>query len=237
MPKEIAIPTPKTYLMVDAMYYHAACQSYEHAKRLTKAIEKAEQKVRLLQRRWDSVKEKYEDDAASRYKFQERLAIQMESADYDVGVAYGPYLQALAITHVMSAATLESHVNARGKEFLNGKSLEQFERIALETKWLFLPRMLGAKGFDPGAQPYQGFAKLISARNELVHYKGREEDWQTSGSAVPSFLAKLGLTIDAAKQSLDSVRGMIKSLAEQLKQEIPYWLRVNEISYFGFRIP
>src|ERR1051325_470479 len=143
MPKKITIPITKTYLMVDVMYYHAACQSYEHAKRLTKAIEKAEQKVRVLQQRWDNIKEEYEDDATSRYKLQERLATQMESADYDVGVVYGPYLQALAITQIMSAATLESHINARGKEFLNGKSLEQFERIALEAKWLFLPRMLG----------------------------------------------------------------------------------------------
>lgn len=237
MVKEIAIAAPKTYLMVDAMYYHAACQNYGHAMNLTKAIEKAEQKVRQLQRRWDHIKEKYEDDAATLYTRQERLAIQMESADYNVGIAYGPYLQSLAMTHIMSAAVLESHINARGKEFLNGKTLEHFERIALEAKWLFLPRMSGAKGFDPGTQPYQGFARLISIRNELVHYKGREEDWQTSGSAVPSFLEKLGLTKEAAEQSLASVRSMIESLAEQLEEEIPHWLRVNEISYFGFRIP
>ena len=190
-----------------------------------------------LKQKWDSVEKKYKNDATTRYDKHEPLAIQLEGADYDVGVAYGPYLQALAITHIMSAAALESHINGRGKEFLNGKTLEQFERISLDAKWLFLPRMLGAKGFDPGAQPYQGFAKLITTRNELVHYKGREEDWQISGSAVPSFLEKLGLTAEAAKQSLESVRGMIKSLAEQLKQEMPYWLRVNETSYFGFRIP
>jgi hypothetical protein len=236
MPKEIKFPIPKTYLMVDAMYYHAACESYERAIKLTKAIKTAEQKVWLLQRRWDNVEEKYGDDAAALYTRQERLAIQLESADYNVGVAYGPHLQALAVTHVMSVAALESHINARGKEFLNGKTLEHFERIALEAKWLFLPRMLGAKGFAPGAQPYQGFAQLISIRNELVHYKEREEDWQISGSAVPSFLGKLGLTMKAAGQSLESVRGMIGDLAEQLEQEIPYWLRVKKTSYFGFRI-
>jgi hypothetical protein len=235
MRKGFAFSVPKTYLIIDAMYYHAASESLEHAKSFTKVIEKAEQRVMQLQRKWDYANEKYMGDAVARYNHQERLAIQMESADYDVGVAYGPYLQALAITHIMSAATLESHINARGKEFLSGKSFMQFERIALETKWLFLPRMSGAKGFDPGAQPYQGFVKLISTRNELVHYKEREEDWQMSGSAVPSFLAKLGLTIEAAEQSLESVRGMIRSFAEQVNREVPYWLRVNDISYFGFR--
>lgn len=217
------------------MYYHMASQSFERARSFIKVIERAEQRVSQLQQKWDYVNEKYGDDAVARYNHQERLAIQMESADYDVGVAYGPYLQALAITHVMSIAALESHINSRGKEFLRGKYFLQFERISLETKWLFLPRIFGAQGFDIGAQPYQGFAKLISIRNELVHYKEREEVWQISGSAVPSFLTKLGLTLEAAEQSLECVQGMIKRLSEQLKQEVPYWLRVNDISYFGFR--
>ncbi len=236
MKKHIAIPVFKTQLLVDAMYYHAANHSYEHALTLTGPIEKAELRIKALQEKWNNAEKKYKDDRAERYAVQEPIAIQMEDADYGVGVAYGPYLQALATTHIMSAAALESHINARGRQFLKGKTWDHFERITLEAKWLFLPLMLGTKGFDPGAEPYQGFAKLISRRNELVHYKPREENWQPLGSPVPSFLAKLGLTKDATVESLESVQRMIENLADQLKEKPPHWLQVGKANYFHVQI-
>lgn len=230
--------TPKTFLMIDAMYYHAARQSYDQALKLTNLIDEAEQKLWELEEKWENAEGEYEGEtnASLLYEIQERLAIEMENAEYNIGVAYGPYLQAIAVTHILCAAALESHINIRSKELLKGKTLEYFERIPLEAKWLFLPRMLNIEGFNPGEKPYQDFSKLTSIRNKLIHYKRREEPWKTNNSIVPNFLENLGLTEENAAQSLDSVREMVNTLAEQLMEDTPYWLRVNDISYFEFVI-
>src|SRR5262245_40026376 len=82
---------------------------------------------------------RHADDADARIRKQEPLATQMESAEHDVGVAHAPRLEALATTHVLCAAALESHVNLRAHALLAGKQLDHFERISLEGKWLFLP--------------------------------------------------------------------------------------------------
>jgi len=244
----IVIPTPITYLMVDAMYFHAANEGYKTALSLAAPIQGAEERVRSLKERWDEIDLKYGygDDAAdendegidsAHYQEIEPVAIQLEGAEYDVGVAYGPQIQAIAITHILSAASLETHITSRGRDLLNGKLADQFERLPIEAKWLLLPRVLGADGFNTSREPYQGFSKLIALRNGLIHYRGKEEPWTERTSGVPVFLKELGLTLNDARRSLETVRGMIALLAEQLNEDVPIWLRVDAISYFDFRIP
>lgn len=239
--------------MVDAMYFHAARQSYENAVSLKAPIDRVQEnhdrltqyyyrleeiRDKKLNDDWDEEDEEDEDtclDANALFDKLESVAIQLENTNHDVGVAYGPFLQALATVHILSTASLESHINNRAKDFLDGRMLDQFERISLEAKWLMLPKMIGATGFDPGAQPYQSFSKLITLRNELVHYKGREEEW-SSDLPAPTFLEKIGLTLKDAKQSVDAVKGMVESFANQIKQAPPYWIRASQISYFDFSI-
>ena len=218
--------------MVDAMYYHDARENYSRAVSCTEAIERAERRVRYLQRKWRDAERRYPDDFGKRYDLQETIAIQLEAADDEVGVAYAPYLQALAATHVMCAAALESHINLQAKTHLTGKFLDHFERMTLEGKWLFLPRILNKAGFDPGAQPSQGFSRLVTIRNELIHYKGRDEQWDSAGIGVPEFLVKLGLTEAAASDSLKVVKGMVRTLANNMGQPVPSWLGSSVRNYF-----
>ena len=75
--------------------------------------------------------------------------------------AHGPVLRQLAPVHMLSAASLEAHVNTRADQLLSGRSHAEFARLALGAKWLFLPRLSGLKGFDVGGQPFQGFDSLI----------------------------------------------------------------------------
>jgi len=222
-----------TVLVVDAMYFHAARQAFERAGQSIKLIERAEKRVARHQAKIDSINEQLEEgeiDDSTHYDKLEPLAIQMDGLEYQLGAAYGPFLEHLAAVHIFSTAALEAHVNIRGQELLSGRTWDLFERLSLDAKWLFLPRFHGLPGFDPGAQPFQGFDRLIKIRNKLVHYRVRREPWQSSG--VPEFLEELGLSLAAAEQSLVTVRDMAKELARQLGDREPWWFEAEEVSFF-----
>jgi hypothetical protein len=236
MPLIPSTPSPAwmTVMAVDAMLFHAAKEALKRAVVATRAIAKAETRVARHQAKIDLVRQRYEEGALDESVFYNRfepLAIQMESLEYDVGAAYGPFLQHVATVHVFAAAALEAHVNIRAQELLEGRSLEVFDRFPLDAKWLFLPRLRGLPGFVVGAQPFQGLDRLIQTRNRLVHYRLRREPWR--GSATPpKFLADLGLSLKAAEGSVATVREMAKELARQLGDPAPWWLDAENPSYF-----
>lgn len=183
----------------------------------------------------EQVLQEYDEDALEGYTELEPIYIQMDGASESAGFAYSPLLEAAASAHILCAAALEGHINSRASELLVGKMQHKFEFLDLEFKWLLLPKLLGKEGFDVGAQPFQGFAKLIKFRNKLVHYKQREEHRTENG--IPTSLADLGLTIEDAANSVSCVRQMISALATQLGNDLPYWLHrePGENSGFEFR--
>ncbi len=223
-----------TTIEVDAMYYHAAKSSYAQAVQQMAEVKKAEVVFQKLEEEEAEIFARHGGDAKNAYDELESVFISMESAHVEIGMAHAPLLRHLAITQILCAACLEAHVNLKASDRLSGHLHKHFEQFPLNAKWIFLPKLLGLPGFDPGAQPFQGFAKLVKCRNELVHYKPRSEEWRYG--QVPAAVEKLGLTLDAASGSLDVVPSMIQSLADQLNVEAPDWLRVQEISYFTFDI-
>jgi hypothetical protein len=225
-------PTWMTVLAVDAMYFHAAKEALVRAAGVIKEINKAELRVARCQDKIDRLNESHDRlEDSGYYERLESLALQMEDVKYGVGAAYGPLLQNLATVHVFAAAALESHVNIRGQELLTGRSLVLFERMSLDAKWLFLPRIRFLPGFDPGAQPFQGFDRLIRIRNRLVHYKVQREPWYDS-DVPPQFLETIGLSLEAAQESLATVGEMAKELARQLGERHPWWLNADKPSFF-----
>lgn len=159
-----------TRLAVDAMYLSAARQALSRAEKATKRINKAELKVRSLQFQIDGLCGHDEIFQPENYEKLERLSIGMEDAEYGVGDSYGPYLQDLATVHILCAASAEAHINIRGKDLLEGRIWDTFERLSLDGKWLVLPRLIGLSGFMAGAEPFQSFDRLIKWRNNLVHF-------------------------------------------------------------------
>ena len=89
----------------------------------------------------------------------------------------------------------------------------------------FLPKILENTTFDQGSEPFQSFSKLIKYRNELVHYKGRKESWESFEQGMPEFLDKLGLSLRKARKSIQTVREMILEISRMINQGPPYWLR------------
>ncbi len=222
---EISPPSSFTTLLIDAMYFHVAKQSYVAAKRSLKGIGKAIKIFADLRAKEADIKERYADDIMEAYNELEPIYIQMEDAEYGIGAAYGPYLQNVAITHIFCATALEAHINGIAKGRLTGKFKEIFEKISLEGKWLFLPKILGKMSFDQGSEPFQSFLRLIKYRNELIHYKGRKDEWEGFEYGEPKFFEKLGLSLTVAKNSLKTVREMILELSKNMKIDPPHWLR------------
>ena len=107
--------------------------------------------------------------------------------------------------------------------------------MAVEAKWLFFPRIIGRGSFDPGAKPYQQLSKLFVRRNALIHYKPRREPWMSPG--VPTFLDTLGLSLDAALESLAAVQGAISEIARLLGEQPPLWLYKPTVGgFFEFNV-
>ena len=222
-------------LMVDAMYLNEAERVLEQATNGRRAVERAMQKVERLNRRRERILEKHLGNSFAAYDDLEPIAIQLEAAEYDLGIAHAPVLQAIAVVHILAAASLEAHINGRGLERLSGKYFELFERFSLEAKWITLPKLLDKAGFDVGAEPFQSFSRLVRLRNALAHYKGKQEDWTPPG--VPGFLLELGLTPDDAKKSIEAAKRMISRLAQELGESEPVWLRrKSKISYFNVKV-
>lgn len=224
----------KTALRVDALYYHLAKKNYGIATKAEKAIDKAQKYYETLRNKEHVILKKHEWDVHCSGNELEPIYIQLEGAEDDLGKSYGPFLQSLAATHILSAASLETHINIQAKSLLTAKVLDLFEPFSLEAKWLFLSKLIDGIGFNPGKEPFQSFSALVKFRNKLVHYKDQTEEWVSPG--VPTFLEKIGLTLEAGRRSIKCVEEMIVALSKQLKAEIPSWIKSESINYFDFRL-
>ena len=232
-------PAPKwfTTLEVDAMYFHMARQLRVRAATSPRRIERAERRLAAHQAKMDSMNQllaNNEIDCATHYDRFEPLAIQMESFEYRVGTAYGLLLERVGAIQMLCVATLEAHINIRGEEVLPKRQWKTFERLSVDAKWMYFPLLRDVTGFDPGSEPFQGFDRLIKIRNRLAHYKPKRENWR--GSAVPpDFLVDLGLTLEAADQSLVVVKRMVGELAGKLGEQEPWWLNSDGSDFFGLK--
>ncbi|MFX1521792.1 MAG: hypothetical protein ACFFCD_17945, partial [Promethearchaeota archaeon] len=188
---------------------------------------------------WSELEEKeqeilarYDGDAFAAYNDIEPIAIQMDGMHTDLEIAYKPYLEHIALTHILCASSLEAHINLRAKDLLAGQNYNHFDRLTLEGKWLFYPKLIGAPGFNAGEEPFQSLSKLVKNRNALIHFKGKKEEWKMG--EMPSFIRKLYLDLENAEKSINAVKGMVKALATQLKEDEPDWIEGEPLSYFTF---
>jgi len=210
-----------TALRLDATYYAAARRCLERARQVEPKVADLLQHFAKLCAREENIRNRHRGGVEAHYDRLESIWIQMEGIYESLSFAYGPLLEALASTHILCVAALESHINARAAEFLTGRMHDRFETADLEFKWLSFPKLLGKEGFDPGASPFQDLTRLIKFRNALVHYRKRREPWKYPG--VPSFLGNLGLTLGDSTRSVECVRRMMSALAERLGEKVPHW--------------
>ncbi len=222
----------ETHLLIDALYFHAARQAHSRAIKTQKKIVRTEKKWASLEAKEERILAKHNNDQYEASDELEPVYIDFSNVHYEIGESYAPLLKEVATVHILTTATLEAFINKIAKLQLKGKNLDHFEKISIEAKWLFLPKILGLPGFELGKQPFQRFSNLMKYRNNLVHYKGLKEKWEFGG--VPKFIRKLGLTLHDSEDSIKAVQELTKQLSQQLGYDDPYWLRsdLNEMSYF-----
>jgi hypothetical protein len=230
----------ETVFSADAMFYQSAKASLALARSVEREVSRAQTELQVHSARmhaaFEAVKDDEGDDRASsrraaNYQIAESMAIRMENYEYGVTEAYGPVFQQLALVHILSATSLEAHINIRAEDRLFGRDLKAFERLNVDAKWLFLPKILGCAGFNPGTEPFQGFDAVVAARNRLVHYKPVKEEYK--GFDDPEgFAERLGLTFDACERSIASVQGMVSELAKQLGEREPWWFQSDSPHFF-----
>lgn len=220
------------------MFYSAARKARERGDRAVKGIARAEKKVfacRMKMARLRERAEERDEPDHSYYDEFEPLAIQMESLEFGVVEAHGPLLRELAQVHILCAASLEAHINIHAEAMLGKRAWAGFEKMGIDAKWLFLPKIHGLAGFDVGAEPFQSFDQLIKVRNRLVHWKVHREPYD--GFEEPaSFAKKLSLTFDSVDRSLSAVKEMVVELSKQLGEERPpFWLDSEFTHFFEVR--
>ena len=223
-----------TVLRVDGMHYSAACRNLANAEKQFAKVEQARAHVEETQALIDRLLEQQTETGRSQGERIEQLAIRIESEESELAAAYAPYLEALASVHILSASSLEAHINDLAEPRMCGKAWAEFERLSLEAKWLFFPRIVGCSDLDPGHDALQGLSRLVTRRNRLVHYKPRREYWQPPG--IPSFLEELGLSVDSGRDSVATVHRLIEALANRLGEGAPRWFRMDgALGFFEIR--
>jgi hypothetical protein len=216
-----------THLVLDAMYFRSARRALEQARIASTGVDEARAELRRLKEREVDAR-RCGDQAA----LKDVSAQIQDVAEPTIAYALGSTCEAVITVHTMAAATLEAHINEHAAERLGGKEAEYFDRLPLEAKWLFLPKMLGkSDGFDAGAQPFQGFANLVKTRNQLLHHKPRRERWKEGQH--PDFLFKLGLTVESADASVASAAAMVRKLSAIFSVRVPYWLDDDRVAPFN----
>jgi hypothetical protein len=147
--------------------------------------------------------------------------------------ARGSNSRFIAIVHLLCANCLEATINAIGKDLLNGSMFEEFDKLSLTGKWLFLPKIQELEGFDPGEEPFQSFNRMVRFRNSLTHYRPKKESGPAF--AVPTFLGSLGLTVQDAERSVKVTREMVGDIHKQLNRKMDYGWDAERWTYFGLK--
>jgi hypothetical protein len=215
-------------LHVDIMFFHAARRHLALAKKGWPPVEKALKGLKKLDDQWDYLHG--DDDRPLNLDKLERIAIDTEHQFETVGFACAPVLEHIAIVHLLCTNCLEATINAIAKDLLNGSMFDEFDKLSLTGKWLFLPRTHGIAGFDPGKEPFQSFNRMVKFRNSLTHYRPKKERF---AFAVPTFLVGLGLSVTDAESSVKVTRKMVGDIHEQLNREMDYGWDAERWTHFG----
>lgn len=216
----------KTVFEADGLFYHAARRSYASAEQHEDVKRVAWRDVTRAKHGFEELERRYEQSTAG---YREALH-EIESLETRFFNAVGRQASDVAATHIFSCSCLEAHIIVLAGGALSGKEFDEFDKLTLRAKWLFLPRICRLPGFSMGEEPFQSFARTVDRRNKLIHHK------KTSANAmlIPEYLTNLGLDLSAATSSVEVIPQMVTGLADQFSIETPEWLDASEGLYFGF---
>lgn len=152
----------------------------------------------------------------------------------ELEIVYEPVIRHFSIVKIMLTCCVESYINEVASTCLKGKKLDEFDKLSIFGKWIFIQDLLKMnKKLEIGKRPFQGLQKLITERNKITHFKGMRRS--LFGFEVPDFLNDLKLTPKDCQSNIDSVRNLIIEFNLSWRDSYgPNWL--NELDE-GYRNP
>lgn len=215
---------------IEALYFHCAVEASQRANLHGNILGLMERRLPELDRELAERAPSGNDDEAGQH---EKLAEERRRLPTAWESVVRTYVESLVVAHVNSAAALEAHINVEAAELLGRTELEAFDKLPLDGKWHFLPRVLALPGFPFGEEPMQTICRVHRLRNKLLHYKSRRFPY-VLGEPVP-FAEPLGLHAREAARSVEAVREAVSALAAQRGSSAPAWLAAKPSNYFAMR--
>ncbi len=148
---------------------------------------------------------------------------------------YEPVVSHSATAQILLVSCAEAFINEIAEITLRGeRQFKEFDKLSVVGKWLFLPQVIRLKRkFTLDQGPLQGFAKLVSQRNKLIHYKTRA--YTPKNFEIPTFINDMGLIPIETRKGIIAVKELIQKFSLSWTGSYgPDWLNPeNE----GFRRP
>ncbi len=214
----------KVNLNLHRVYFHSGLKHLENARKNYVPLDDIINRILKIDKKIVKIEARYENKIDA-YDKVERFAIQLDSMYSEMQEKYLPVIRDIALVHILNALCLEAYINLLAVDRIEPRSsFDEFDKLNLEGKWLFYPKLIGKKDtFDRGEEPFQGFTRLIRWRNNLVHFKGKSDPWR--GFLPPQFFDELGLTLPCAEKSCNCTQNMIKGLVRYCSLPEPKWIK------------
>ena len=149
----------------------------------------------------------------------------------DIEVFYEPVVRHFSTAKMLLVCCAETYVNEIAAVTLNGKTLDEFDKLSIIGKWIFIQELTKVKKkLTLDKNPMQGFVELTKERNKLVHFKGMKKDLQLL--EIPNYLDELKLTPKDCLKNVQSITDLIRNFSLQWKGSYgPGWLNFEEEDY------
>lgn len=239
------IPPPmevtQVFLELDGLFLFAARQHLARAKpgkgkigRLTQRLLRLHDKAKWLteddedeygnrrRRNLDS----YHDDLVT-------LSYQIEDTFGGLVKAFRPMWQHCAEAILLSAFSVEAHMNRRIVELVRASATrEKLNWIRPpERKMQEILTTLGKKRFGQNDKPFSNFKQVIAYRNNLAHYKPKfmvHDDGRP-----PKLPLELGLLPREATKAVRMAGDLIEAFSKRLEVDAPSWVRRKHDHFFS----
>lgn len=145
----------------------------------------------------------------------------------ELEIHYEPVLRYFSTAKILLVCCAETFINEVSFVALNGRSLQEFDKLSIIGKWLLLQDILKIE--EPlkiNAQPLQDFSELVKERNKLVHFKGEKKKLDFK---VPDYIYNLKLTDKDCRKNIESVKNLIINFSINWKGgNGPDWLYIDD---------
>jgi hypothetical protein len=194
---EMMLTRPIINLDLAGILYVAAYESYLHGEKLYSKLLK---KIQT----YNAYKERKNRKWHREFMLKKLRELELH---------YEPVVRELSTSKILLVNSAEAYINEVANCELSGRQFSEFDKLSIVGKWQFLPLIMKLKKnpFSLDRNPLQGFSKLASDRNKLVHFKGYRNILENQN--LPNFIVDYNLTPKSCKQALDAVKSMIEKLS------------------------